>query len=247
MNFKSYYKVLYLIGIFLSFLSLFFEWYSFQARNLEDELVVFWNYHLFLGWITVFSPDAWFNEVFKPMGEQLPSIIGIIYIIVMIITIYSVFLKDLEHSEKLKNLKKYSYIHIFQLFLSGFYICIVPIYYWISQKLFFPYLVFTDFDLEVKFFYIIGPGYILQCLAFTAIFPYSIYYYYTCSHFKTISKKPTLQDILNQVQESIDFEKLIVEEKLKLQMENDEDQSNKPSELEVNTIYTKFLKLRGAK
>jgi hypothetical protein len=247
MNLKSYYKVLYLIGIFMSLLSLFFEWYSFQARNFEDELVVLWNYYLFLGWTTVFSPDAWFNEVFKPKGEQLPTIIGIVYILVMIITIYSVLFKDLEHTDNLKSSKKYSYVHIFQLFLSGFYISIVPIYYWISQEFFFPYLVFTNFDLEVRFTYTIGLGYILQCFAFTAIFPYSIYYYYTCSHFKNNLGKTTLQEILNQVQESIDFEKLIVEEKLKLQMENDEEQLIRPSELEVNNMYTKFLKLRGVK
>ena len=83
MNLKSYFKTLFTIGIFISFLSLFLEWYSFRARSMDGELVVFWSFHTFLGWDTIFSPDAWFNEAFRPKGEQLPTIIPISYIIII--------------------------------------------------------------------------------------------------------------------------------------------------------------------
>lgn len=249
MNLKSYFKTFFLIGIFLSFLSLFFEWYSFQARNLEGELVMLWNFHLFMGWNTIFSPDAWFNEVFKPNVEQFPIIIALVYIAIMIITVYSVLFTDLEHLENFEKAKKYSYLHLFELILSGFCIAAVPIYYWISQELFFPYIVFIDFDLEVSFVYTIGIGYLLQCFAFVSLFPYSIYYYYTSTHFEKqdTTLEGRLLKILNQVQEPLDFDKLIGEERLKVQQDRSEDLSILEKEQNINHIYNKFIKLRGVK
>jgi len=249
MNLKAYAKSIFVMGIIISFLSFFFDWYSFQGKDLEGELVLSWNLHLLIGWTTPFSPDAWFNEVFKPSGEQIPPVIAIIYILISIIVVYSVIFADLENSESLQKNKKYSYFHIFQLLLSCFYICIVPIYYWIFQEYFFPYVIFVDFELEVRFIYSIGIGYLLQCISFIAIFPYSIHYYYTTTHFenRAITKDLALQDIINQSQELIDFDKLIAEENLRLQLEDEKKQSNEQSDEQFNQIYHQFVKTREIK
>ncbi len=249
MNLKSYFKTLYIIGIFISFLSLFFEWYSFQARSLDGELVVFWNFHIILGWDTIFSPDAWFNEAFRPRGEQFPIIIPIIYIIIMIIAMYSILFIDLEHPNNFEKAKIYSYIHIFLLLFGGFFICVIPIYYWFSQELFFPYIIFNDFELEVIFEYSVGLGYLLQSIAFTFILPYSFYYYYTTTHFekRDVTLESALQNIISQVQESIDFDKLIAEERLKMPNISEEIQTITQQEIQTNQIYNKFLKSRGIK
>lgn len=249
MNLKSYFKVLFIIGIFISFLSLFFDWYSFQAQSLDGELVVFWNFHLFLGWNTIFSPDAWFNEAFRPRGEQLPPIIPIIYILIMIAAMYTILFIDLEHPNKFEKAKIYSYIHLFLLLFGGFFICVIPIYYWLSQELFFPYIIFEDFELEVIFEYTVGLGYLLQSLGFTVIFPYSLYYYYTTTHFekKDVTLESALQNIISQVQESLDFDKLIAEERLKMPKISEGIEAIKQQEIQSNQIYKKFLKSRGIK
>jgi len=249
MNLKSGFKGLFILGICLSFLSLFFEWYSFQARDLEGKLVVFWNLYLFMGWNTIFPPNSWFNVVFMPNGDTVPFVMNVIYIGIMLISVYSVIFSDLEYSDNLEKGKKYAYVHILLLSLSGFYICIVPIYYLVSQELFFPYLVYMDFELEVTFYYSIAVGYILQCVAFSAMFPYSIYYYFTTTHFnnQNNTSETVLQTIITQVQESLDFDKLIAEEKVKLQLEPEEKKTIVHQEEEVNQIYNQFLETRRVK
>ncbi len=249
MNLKSYFKTLFIIGIFFSFASLFFEWYSFQARSLDGELVVNWSFHIFWGWDTIFSPDAWFNEAFRPRGEQLSTIIPIVYIIIMIIAMYSILFMDLERPNKFEKAKIYSYFHLFLLLFSGFFICVVPIYYWLSQELYFPYILFNNFELEVVFEYSVGLGYLLHSLAFTAIFPYSMYYYFTTIHFekKDVSIESALQEIIKEAQESLDLDKLIAEEGLKLKNATEEIQATKLQEVKTNHIYNKFLKSRGIK
>jgi hypothetical protein len=156
---------------------------------------------------------------------------------------------DLEHANKFEKAKIYSYIHIFLLLFGGFFICVVPIYCWLSQELYFPYILFNDFELEVVFEYSVGLGYLLQSLAFTAIFPYSIYYYFTTIHFekKDVSIESALQKIIKQAQESLDFDKLIAEERLKIQNATDENQAIPHQQVKTDHIYNKFLKSRGIK
>ncbi|GAH14221.1 unnamed protein product, partial [marine sediment metagenome] len=94
------------------------------------------------------------------------------------------------------------------------HIVIFPIIYLIPQELYFPSLVDINNDLAMKLSYSISYGYILQIIGFLLVFPYSLHYYLTVSQFEKQENTPEnrISSYIENVQESIDFDKYIAEE-----------------------------------
>lgn len=215
---KIYFKFICVIGIGFSAVSLFFEWYTFQVFSWEGDLLALWEFDLFSGWQTPFSPDDWFNTAYEPGFLPIPIIIQIIYLILMVISLFTLLLFNLDDSNKLKKRRKFSYLYLSSILISVYYICVVPIYFFILSQLYFPYLTFTDPEFIV-INYGAGIGYWLQCVAFICIFPYMFYFAMITMQFEQAPEpfEKKLNAILKKVLIPIDFHQLIAEERVELE------------------------------
>jgi len=228
-------RAAFLVGLIFLFFSLFLEWYCFQMFNLDNELIVSWNYNLFLGWTTPFPGNFTLNGAMKPESTAIPFIINILFISSIILSSYVVLFKDVNHAIKVKDYSKYAYINGFALLMVYFYIIIAPVIYLIPYELYFPLLNIRNYDAGFVFLYTIGPGYILQLISFPLIFPYSIFYYRTVTIFRQEEHTPEkiVNNVINSAQEPLDLDKFIAEEELKQKFDTPED--------DINKIVTTFI------
>lgn len=223
------FRIAFMIGLIFLFFSVFLEWYCFQIFDLDNELIVSWNYTLFLGWMTPFSGDFTLNEAMKPESNSIPLIINILFIGSIILSGYVVLFKDINHSINVKNYHKYAFVNGFALLMATFYIIIAPIMYLIPYELYFPLLNIMNYDAGFVSLYAIGPGYILQFISFPLIFPYSVFYYRTVTIFRQEEHTPEkmVNNVINNAQEPLDLDKFIAEEELRQKFDTPEDDINK--------------------
>lgn len=228
---KTYFQALFGVGLCMAIVSMFFEWYTLHADSSEGEQVVFWEFQLFFGWITSFAPDAWFNTAYQPQNIPVPLVLNVLYIGLVMLSLYGGLVINLDNASQLQKGKKFGYIHLSTLLISGYYICIVPIYNFLSQELYFPYLTFTEPDF-ISIHYAIGVGYWLQCVAFGLIFPYTLYFALINTRFERAPEpvKQRISKILTTIQTPIDFHQLIAEERIELENPSSPRQGHKGDE-----------------
>ncbi|MHA1987200.1 MAG: hypothetical protein ACW98D_11215 [Promethearchaeota archaeon] len=208
-----YFKIVFLAGVTCLFVSLFVNWYTFQMFE-NGILTVSWNYNIFFEWSTDLTPGITVNENNRPNNLMVPSTVNFFFIGVLFFTLYVIFFKDLEQTKNIGMLRKFSLGFICLIVVLLFYIVIFPIIYLIPQELYFPSLVDINNDLAIRISYSISYGYILQIMGFLLIFPYSLHYYLTVSQFEKKENTPEnrIASFIENVQESIDFDKYIAEE-----------------------------------
>jgi hypothetical protein len=131
-----------------------------------------------------------------------------------------VIFKNFEEKIEIEKLTFYAYILIFLLTLNLYFIFVFPILYLIPNELYFPFLLIKDKELNVTYYYAIGPGYLLQIVGFILIFPYSLFYYKTVFKFKLEkgSSETLIADLMQRIRYPIDLDELIAKEKLKLKL-----------------------------
>ena len=208
-----YFKVVYLAGVTVLFVSLFVNWYTFQMFE-NGILTVSWNYNIMLEWSTNLPPGITINENFKPENLAVPPVLNFLFIGILLFTLYIIFFKDLEQTENIGVLRKFSFGFICLIALLLFYIVIFPIIYLVPNELYFPSLVDNNIDLAMRLSYSISYGYVLQLIGFLLIFPYSLHYYITVTQFEKQENTPErrIAAYIENVQERIDFDKYIAEE-----------------------------------
>ncbi|MFX0025322.1 MAG: hypothetical protein ACFE8M_02830 [Candidatus Hermodarchaeota archaeon] len=219
MKIKSTFRKLFVIGLVLALISLFLDWYIFQAFNIEGEQVVYWSYSPLFDWYSpIFASGSVFNELYKPQNSAIPFAMTILFIISVFLSIFGVLFKDIEKDHLFQKLRFYAYIHIFTVLFTAFYIFIYPIWYLLPNNLYFPFVEQNDPFLEVQFLYSVHIGYIIQIIGFILLFPYTIFYYHTLNLFEKESQSPenVVKRYLKKIQEPLDFDKYIREEELKL-------------------------------
>lgn len=208
-----YFKIIFLAGTTLLFVSLFVDWYTFQVFE-SGILTVSWSYNILFEWSTEFPTGITINENFRPPNLEISPVLHFFFIAVLLFTLYTIFFKDLEHTEDLSSLRKFSLGFLGLIALILFYIVIFPIVYLFPNELYFPSLVDNNIDLAMRFSYAISYGYILQLVGFLLIFPYSLHYYVTITQFEKQQNTPErrIASYIEKVQEHIDFDKYIAEE-----------------------------------
>lgn len=213
-----YSKIGFLAGTVLLFISLFLEWYTFQVFDETSTLIASWSYTIFFEWDTPFSSGNPANEGYRPLNLGVPLVITILFIIVLIAAVFAVLLKDIGSTPSATALRKYSYLPLFLVILTTFYIIIFPIMYLLPNELYFPGLTNIDSELNYSFSYSISVGYILQLCGFVLIFSYAVYYYITVAELEKRDKTPQIQidKIIRHVQEPLDLDKFIAEEQRKV-------------------------------
>ncbi len=237
------FRIIVLGCLIILFLSIFFNWYSFQVHSIDNEILVSWNYHIFTEWTTPISSDSSLNDALRPDSLRIPLAINILYLIMIILSGYVVLFKDFEQADSLSSHNYNRYILGFLLFLNFFYIIFFPIMYLFPQDLYFPFLQIVDYDAKIKISCAIGPGYLMQLIAFPLICPYIIFYYRTITNFEHERKsvKKNLDKVIERVQEPLDIDKLIAQEELKQQFS---DNTEHPVDM-INSILTSFLEGEG--
>jgi len=207
------------------FVSLFLDWYVIQIYDSSNDLVAEWNYNPITEWNTEIS-----NERFTdPKDLLMPIALNVLFIGSVALSGYIVLFNDLEkiekESKKIRNFdsfKLYSYILFFLIALNLYYIFAFPTFYLMSNKLYFPVLRRENVDLDITYYYFIGTGYVLQLIGFICVFPYAIFYYRTLEKFqkKDHAVSEVVRNYIQNVQEKIDFDKLIAQENLKEKYKN---------------------------
>ena len=217
-NVKKKFKILFILGLALLFASLFLEWYVFHVYNSNHTLIAYWSYNPLTGWSTIFSGNSTFNNLAKPEEIEMPLILTGLFMVILVISAFSVLFKDIESQNDLDRLYPYAYVNLFLIALNLFYIFAFPVFYLLPNKLYFPFLLIKDKELNITYYYSIGPGYLLQILGFIMIFPYCTFYYQTITRFKSKQHSPSkvIKKYVEHVQESLDLDKLIANEELKL-------------------------------
>ncbi|MFX1338949.1 MAG: hypothetical protein ACFFDK_10095 [Promethearchaeota archaeon] len=244
-NIKKKFKLLFILGLILLFASLFLEWYVLQVYNSSHTLIAYWSYNPLTGWSTIFSEGSTFNNIVKPEEIQMPLVLTGLFMVVLVISAFSAIFKDLESQGDLEKLYPYAYVNLFLIALNLYYIFAFPVFYLLPHKLYFPFLLVKDREMDVVYHYSIGAGYILQIIGFIMIFPYCTFYYNTIVRF--ISKEQSPDKIIKRyvqyIQENLDLDKLIANEELKLKF------VDKPLDIkeDFEFNYKKAHKKRGVK
>jgi len=221
---KALFRVCFIIGLLILFLSLFLNWYIIQIYSSSGALVAEWNYNPITEWNAEVSNDTFES----PKRILIPFAINALFISSVALSGYVALFNDLEKIEKSKKendfdkFRLYSYVLFFLISLNLYYVFAFPAFYLTRNKLYFPVLRQTDLELNVTYYYFIGPGYIAQLIGFICVFPYTLFYYRTVEKFqkKDHVASKVVKNFVQTAQEKIEFDKLIAQEKVKLKYED---------------------------
>ena len=247
-NFKSVYKILFIIGLILAFASVFLDWYYLEGiSEVSGETVVYWIYNALFDWSTPFSKGALFNEVYQPKNATMPIAIVITFIITVFLSTYSVLFHDVERGDSLFKVRRFNFVNLSLVKFIGFFVLIFPLFFLLPNGLYYPFLLYYDYDLEVTFYYSIGPGYLCQLFSFGFTFPYALFNHSVINTFEKeqSSAENTINRYISSVREDLDLDKLIAREEYEL--ERTSNSQNEDSKSEVEKIYDEFLTTRGRK
>jgi hypothetical protein len=208
---------MYLLGLVMLVFSFFLDWYSFKIYNLNDEILVSWQYNILFEWTSPYSSGDALNNAFRPENLSIPLIINLITIATVILSGYIVLIKDIEKISSTRNSSQFSYINGFLLLLILFYLIFFPVIYLLPKELYFPLIYVEEPEVGFIHIYSIGPGYLLHLIIFPLIFPYTIFFYRTMSDYEKLENTPEkiILNLIKETQEPLDLDKLIAQEELK--------------------------------
>ncbi len=247
-NIKSGYKIIFLIGLIFSFASVFLDWYYIQGvLNSSGEPIMSWIYNTLFGWSTPFTEGNLFNESYKPQNATMPVVIVMIFIVAIFLSAYSTLFHDAEKGDNLLKVKRFNFITISLVTLIGFFVLVFPLFFLLPNDLYYPFMVYIDYELELTLNYSIGPGYWLQVVAFGCTFPYALFNQSVISTFEKEQNSPAevIKSYIENVKEQFDLDKLIAQEELEI--ESTQIQRKNEPKNEVDQIYEAFLTTRGRK
>jgi hypothetical protein len=247
-NIKSGYKIIFLIGLILSFASVFLDWYYLEGvLNNSGEPIMLWIYNTLFGWSTPFTEGNQFNESYKPQNATMPVVIVIVLIVAVFLSAYSALFHDLEKGDNMLKVKRFSFITLSLIVLIGFFVLIFPLFFLLPNDLYYPFMVYYDNELSLTVYYSIGPGYWFQVASFGCTFPYALFNLSVINTFEKAKYAPAevVKSYIENVKEPFDLDKLIAQEELEIES-SQRKRKNEPKN-EVEQIYEDFLSTRGRK
>lgn len=231
-NVIYYFKIGFLIGLALIVFSLFLEWYSFEIRDINGDLVASWDYNIFTGWTTPLSGDLSLNNALRPESPSNQLVVNIMLIGMTVFCGYGILFRDIEQANNIQ-----AYANACLLVLILYYVVIFPIMHLFPQGLYFPFVSIDDEILGFFYYHAVGPGYILQVVSFLLVFPHSIFYIRTIMMFGHQERSPESRTLrlIEKVQEPLNLNKLIAQEELKMKVKSH------ASDDEVDNMITNFI------
>jgi hypothetical protein len=210
---NAYFKIVFLTGAILLFLSFFLDWYVFQVYDSNNEIIASWSYNIIFEWSTDFPQGITTNEDNRPVNLNAPLVIVLLFGMMLILAVYVVLFKSITSSRKTSQ-KRYSFPLLSLLILNGFYIVGFPIMYLFPNELYFPVLTIQNVELHTTVDYSISFGYILQLCGFVLVVPYVLFYYFAAVELERLEHKPEvrIEKYVKSIQEPLDLDKFIAEE-----------------------------------
>jgi len=247
LNFKSGYKVIFLIGLVLCFASVFLDWYYLEGVLDNGATIMSWIYNSLFGWSTPFTEGNVFNESYEPQNATMPIVVVIVFTIAVFLSFYSTLFHDVEQGDNILKVKQFSFITLSLIILIGFFVLVFPLFFLLPNELYYPFLVYYDSELNLTLYYSMGPGYWLQVVSFGCMFPYALF---NLSVINTYEKEQfTPGDVINSyirnANEKFDLDKLIAQEEY--EVESTYLKQNNDPQNEMEQIYQDFLTVRGKK
>ena len=246
-NGKSGYKIIFLIGLIFGFASVFLDWYYLLGALDSGATVTSWVYNALFGWSTPFVEGNSFNEFYRPQNATMPVAVVIVFIVAVFFSAYSALFHDVEKNDDLLKVKRFSFITLSLITLSGFFILVFPLVFLLPNDLYYPFMFYHDYELGFTLSYTIGPGYWFQVISFGLTFPYALFNYSVINTFEKEMSSPAevVQSYIKNAKEQFDLDKLIAQEEMRLESDQLK-QKNAPNN-QVEQIYEDFLASRGKK
>ena len=247
-NVKSGYKIIFLIGLIFSFASVFLDWYYLQGvLNTSGEPIMSWIYNALLGWSTPFGEENAFNDSYEPQNATMPVALVIVFIVAIFLSAYSTLFHDVEKGDNLVKVKRFGFITISLVTLIGFFVLVFPLFFLLPNNLYYPLMVYYDYELELTLSYSIGPGYWFQVISFGCTFPYALFNLSVINTFEKEQYAPAevIKSYIENAKEPFDLDKAIAQEEFAI--ESTRLKKKKEPKPEVGQIYEELLASRGKK
>ena len=246
-NIKSGYKIIFIIGLLLSFASVFLDWYYFQGVLDNEAIITLWVYNALLGWSTPFAGENAFNQFYEPQNATMPFAVVVAFIVVIFLSGYSALFHDVEKGDNLIKVKRFGFVTLSLVTLIGFFIVVFPLFFLLPNDLYYPFMVYHDYELELTLSYSLGPGYWLQVISFGCTFPYALFNQSIVSTFKKEQSTPEkmVNDYITSTKELFDLDRLIAQEELAI--ESSRAKRKKGVKNEAMETYEVFLESRETK
>lgn len=246
-NIKSSYKIIFLIGLLFSLASVFLDWYYLQGVLDSGATIMSWIYNALFGWGTPFTEENLFNANYQPQNATMPAVIVIVFIIAVFLSAYSALFHDLEKGDNLVKVKRFGFVTLSLVTLVGFFVLVFPLFFLLPNGLYYPFMVYYDYELELTLYYSLGPGYWLQVISFGCLFPYALFNQSVVSTFEKEQSTPEkmVNAYITNSKESFDLDRLIAQEEFEIESTQLK-RKNKPIN-EGEQIYEEFLASRGKK
>ena len=245
-NIKLGYNIIFLIGLIFSFASVFLDWYYLEGALDSGEFVTSWIYNALFGWSTPFTEGNLFNESYQPQNATMPVAIVIVLIVAIFLSAYSTLFHDVEKGDNLIKVKRFGFVSLSLVTLIGFFVLVFPLFFLLPNDLYYPFMIYYDYELELTLYYSLGPGYWLQVISFGCVFPYALFNQSVVNTFEKeqLSPEKMVNTYITNTNESFDLDRLIAQEELEI--ESSKDKRDNKFKNEADLIYEEFL-ARGKK
>jgi hypothetical protein len=208
------YKILFIIGIITSFVSLFLNWFQVSITNLDGQVLFKDSFSFIFGWST---PQGTLNPLlnkYYPIRFSIPNLLTITYLILIAGSVFIVLFRNIEKSRDFERSKYNAYFLLALCLMISLVLIIFPTYYLLPNGLFFPGVMFEDIVLEVNVTHQVGIGYYGQAVSFTFMIPHSLFCYQTSKWFEMEIKDPIRQkqSQIEELEHSLDIRGIIADE-----------------------------------
>ena len=236
----------FIIGLLITFISLFLEWFSIDVFNETGQKLLESNYLITNGWFNIIYLESSLLDQYVPQNDTLIPMMSFIQIVLLLGSIFLALFKNPETSKILEQTKSNTYFYLSTSFMNLLMIVLFPLTVLFPNQIFFPGMILENNELSIILYQGLGMGYILQCLGFILIFPYSYFCYKVTLIFEQKSLMPNQHIQMQQIEQSIDFDKLIAEEDVLINTHNKKFESN-DVEHQVEIAYQRFQSQRKNK
>ena len=205
-------KLLFIIGLLITFVSLFLEWFFVEVRNEAGQKLLESAYAILNGWFTIEYLESSLLDQYIPQNNMMSPMMSFIQLFLIVGSIIIALFRNPETASNLETTKSNSYFFLATTFMTVLMITAFPFTILFPNEFFFPGMVLENTGLSITIYQGIGLGYIFQCLGFILMFPYSLFCYRVATTFEQHSKIPNKNVQLQRVKESVNLDQLIAEE-----------------------------------
>ena len=171
------FRLYFVVGLVISFISLFLDWYLLQGVDSSGAVLIDWSYNLVINWYSPSQLNTELNNWYRPVNASVPLPLVLFFIGLLVVAAFGALAFPPEKLVKGTSSKSFEIVNVAVMMLISYFIVIFPIVYLFPNQLLFPALILYDYEAEISYSFLIGYGYWMQLVAFAFCFPYTCLYY----------------------------------------------------------------------